>query len=160
MRVVADQSSAERRLQDRGITLPPLPKPFGAYAETVQVGNLLFLSGTVAIEDGVPRFQGRLGDTLSIEDGQRAARLAALNAVALTKAHLGSLSRVQRIVRLGVSLLTTPDFHDHPQVADGASALLISIFGSDLLPTRRVHGVSSMPLGLSVVLEVIFEVAA
>jgi enamine deaminase RidA (YjgF/YER057c/UK114 family) len=149
---------AEQRLQDLGIILPPLQEPFGAYAETVLAGNLLFLSGQVPIEGSVPRFQGRLGDDLTIEDGQHAARLAALNALALVKAHLGSLNRVKQIVRLGVTLLTTPEFLDHPKVADGASELLVSVFGSGTLPTRRVHGVNSMPLGLSVQVELIFEV--
>ena len=149
---------AEQRLQDLGIILPPLQEPLGAYTGTVLAGNLLFLSGTVPIEAGVPRFQGRIGDDLNIEDGQHAARLAALNAVALAKAHLGSLNRVKQIVRLGVILLTTPEFHEHPKVADGASELLVSVFGSGKLPTRRVFGVSSMPLGFSVQLELIFEV--
>lgn len=154
----ADSPYAEQRLQDLGIILPPLQKPFGAYAETVLTGNLLFLSGQVPIEGGVPRFQGRLGSDLNIEDGQQAARLAALNALALVKAHLGSLNRVKQLVRLGVILLTTPEFQDHPKVADGASELLVLVFGSGKLPTRRVHGASSMPLGLSVELELIFEV--
>jgi enamine deaminase RidA (YjgF/YER057c/UK114 family) len=151
---------AEQRLQDLGIVLPALQKPMGTYTETVLTGNLLFLSGTVPIEAGVPRFQGRIGDDLNIEDGQHAARLAALNAVALAKAHLGSLNRVKQIVRLGVMLLTTPEFQDHPKVAEGASELLVAVFGSDKLPTRRVYGVSSLPLALSVELELIFEVTA
>jgi enamine deaminase RidA (YjgF/YER057c/UK114 family) len=148
----------EQRLQDLGIALPPPPTPLGAYAETLQSANLLFLSGTLPIEAGVARFRGRIGGDLSIEDGQHAARLAALNAVALAKAYLGSLNRVKQVVRLGVSLVTTAEFHDHPRVADGASELLVSVFGPERVPTRLVLGVASLPQGLCVELEVIFEV--
>jgi enamine deaminase RidA (YjgF/YER057c/UK114 family) len=151
-------SYPEQRLQDLGIALPAAPTPLGAYVETRHSGNLLFLSGTLPIEGGVPRYRGRIGSDLNIEDGQHAARLAALNAVALAKAYLGSLNRVTRVVRLGVSLVTTPEFHDHPRVADGASELLVSIFGPERVPTRLVVGVASLPLGLCAELEVIFEV--
>src|SRR6202049_1732827 len=98
-------ASAEQRLRDLGINLPRPPAPLGAYAEAVQTGNLLFLSGTLPVEGGVPKFLGRIGAELSIEDGRRATRLAALNALALAKEHLGSLDRVKRVVRLGVLLV-------------------------------------------------------
>jgi enamine deaminase RidA (YjgF/YER057c/UK114 family) len=150
----------EQRLQELRIILPPPVRPLGAYCESVQTGNLLFLSGTLPIEAGVPRYHGRIGDSLTIEEGQQAARLAALNAVSLAKAHLGSLNRVQQVVRLGVSLVTTPEFREHPRVADGASELLASIFGAEKLSTRLVLGVNSLPVGLCVELEVILEVTA
>lgn len=149
---------AEERLQELGIALPPPPKPLGAYVETIQSGNLLFLSGTLPIEDGVPRYRGRIGDDLNIEDGQQAARLAALNAVALAKEKLGSLNRIKQVVRLGVSLVTTVQFQDHPKVADGASELLVAVFGPEKVSTRLVLGMASLPLGLCVEVEVIFEV--
>ncbi|HJY41341.1 MAG TPA: RidA family protein, partial [Steroidobacteraceae bacterium] len=110
------------------IELPPPPKPLGAYVEAVQAGNLLFLSGTLPLEGGVPKFVGRIGAEISIEDGRRAARLAALNALAFANQHLGSLDKVARVVRIKVSLATTPDFRDHPKVADGASELLAEVF--------------------------------
>src|SRR5579862_6822465 len=111
-------ASAEQRLKDLGINLPRPPTPLGAYVEAVQAGNLLFLSGTLPVENGVPKFQGRLGEHLSVEDGRRATRLAALNALAAAKQHLGSLDRVLRVVRLSVYLVTTPEFQEHPKVAD------------------------------------------
>jgi enamine deaminase RidA (YjgF/YER057c/UK114 family) len=148
----------EERLQDLRIILPPPPMPLGAYTETVQAGNLLFLSGTLPIEAGVARYHGRIGDELTIEDGRHAARLAALNAVSLAKAYLGSLNRVKQVVRLGVSLVSTSQFREHPKVADGASEVLASIFGHERLATRLVLGVHSLPVGLCVELEVIFEV--
>src|SRR6202521_3789247 len=109
---------AERRLKDLGIDLPRPPTPLGAYVEAVQSGNLLFLSGTLPVEGGVPKFLGRIGAELSVEEGRRASRLAALNALALAKEYLASLDRVTRVVRLGVSLATTPEFVEHPKVAD------------------------------------------
>ena len=149
--------SAEQRLKDLGITLPRSPTPLGAYVEAVQTGNLLFLSGTLPVEAGVPRFLGRIGAELSLEDGRRATHLAALNAIALVKEHLGSLDRVTRIVRLGVALVTTPEFREHPKVADAASELFVSVFGPDKTSTRLVLGMASLPVGVCVVLESIFE---
>jgi enamine deaminase RidA (YjgF/YER057c/UK114 family) len=151
--------SAEERLNKLGINLPRPPSPLGAYVEAVQSGNLLFLSGTLPVEGGVPKFLGRLGEDLTVEDGRRATRLAALNALALVKEHLGSLDRVTRVIRLGVSLVTTPEFREHPKVADAASELMVSVFGADKTSTRLVFGMASLPVGVCVVLESIFEVA-
>jgi enamine deaminase RidA (YjgF/YER057c/UK114 family) len=153
-------TSAEQRLKDLGIKLPQPPTPLGAYVEAVQSGNFLFLSGTLPVEAGVPKFLGRIGAELSIEDGRRATRLAALNALALAKESLGSLDRVTRIVRLGVSLVTTPEFREHPKVADAASELLVSVFGADKTSTRLVFGMASLPVGVCVVLECIFEIGS
>jgi enamine deaminase RidA (YjgF/YER057c/UK114 family) len=150
--------SAERRLKDLGITLPRPPVPLGAYVEAVQSGNLLFLSGTLPVEGGVPKFLGRIGAELSVEDARCATRLAALNALAVAKEHLGSLDRVTRVVRLGISLVATPEFRDHPKVADAASELLVGAFGADKTSTRLVFGMASLPIGVCVVLESIFEV--
>jgi len=144
-------SSAEQRLKASGIELPPAPKPLGAYVEAVQVGNLLFVSGALPLQGGVPKFIGRLGGELSIEEGRSAARLAALNALALVRQHLGSLDKVQRVGQLTVTLATTPDFQDHPKVADGASELFAEVFGADRVPTRTVSGVTSLPKGACVV---------
>ena len=144
-------SSAEQRLKASGIQLPPAPKPLGAYVEAVQVGKLLFVSGALPLQGGVPKFIGRLGGELSIEDGKSAARLAALNALALVRQHLGSLDQVERVGQLTVTLATTPDFQDHPKVADGASELFAEVFGADRVPTRTVSGVTSLPKGACVV---------
>jgi len=158
MSTTTTNSSAEQRLRDLGIGLPSPPAPLGAYVEAVQTGNLLFLSGTLPVEAGAPKFLGRIGAELSIEDGRRATRLAALNALALAKEHLGSLDRVTRVVRLGIALATTAEFREHPKVADAASELLVNVFGADKTSTRLVFGMASLPLGVCVVLESIFEV--
>jgi enamine deaminase RidA (YjgF/YER057c/UK114 family) len=150
---------AEQRLKVLGIELPRPPAPLGSYVEAVQSGSLLFLSGTLPVEEGSPRFVGRIGAELSVEDGRHATRLASLNALALAKAHLGSLDRVSRVVRLGVSLVTTPEFLDHPKVADAASELFVSVFGAEKTSTRLVFGMTSLPVGVCVVLESIFDVS-
>src|SRR2546423_2936922 len=153
-------ASADQRLKDLGIDLPRPPAPLGAYVEAVQTGNLLFLSGTLPAEGGAPKFLGRIGGELSVEDGRRAARLAALNALALVKQHLGSLDRVTRVVRLGGSLAATPEFREHPKVADAASDLMVSVFGADKTSTRLVFGMVSLPARVRGVLQSIFEIGA
>ena len=149
---------AERRLKELGIDLPAPPEPFGTYAEAVQTGNLLFLTGMLPTEGRVAKFVGRVGAELDVEAGRNAARLAAMNALAVARQHLGSLDRVKRIVRLGVSVATSGDVRDHPKIADGASVLFEDVFGRDKNPTRLVYGVASLPLGVPVELELIFEV--
>ena len=152
-------ASAEQRLKELGLALPAPPEPFGTYVEAVQTGSLLFLTGMLPTEGREARFVGRVGAELDIEAGRKAARLAALNVLAVAKRHLGSLDRVTRVVRLGVSMATSGDVRDQPKVADGASELLQDVFGKDKNPCRLVYGVASLPLGTPVELEVIFEVS-
>jgi enamine deaminase RidA (YjgF/YER057c/UK114 family) len=149
---------AEQRLQELGITLPVPPRPFGTYAEAVQTGNLLFLSGMLPTDDHGAQFIGRVGAELDVEAGRQAAHRATLNALAVARQHLGSLDNVTRIVRLGVSVATSGDVRDQPKVADAASELLQQVFGKDRNPCRSVFGVASLPLGTPVELEIIFEV--
>ena len=151
-------ASAEQRLKELGVKLPPPPEPFGAYVEAVQTGNLLFLSGMLPTEGHGPKFIGRVGAELDVETARKAAHLAALNALAVARQHLGSLDRVTRIVRLGVSVATSGDVRDQPKIADAASQLLQDVFGKDKSPCRLVYGVASLPLGTPVELEIIFEV--
>jgi enamine deaminase RidA (YjgF/YER057c/UK114 family) len=149
---------AEKRLKDLGIELPAPPEPFGAYVEAVQTGDLLFLSGMLPTEGRAAKFVGRVGAELDVEAGRGAARLAALNALAVAREHLGSLDRVTRVVRLGVSVATSGDVRDQPKVADAASELLQEVFGKEKSPCRLVYDVASLPLGTPVELEIIFEV--
>jgi enamine deaminase RidA (YjgF/YER057c/UK114 family) len=152
-------ATAEQRLRQLGVKLPAPPEPFGIYAEAVQTGNLLFLTGMLPTEGREAKFIGRVGAELDVEAGRAAARLAALNGLAVAKQHLGSLDRVKRIIRLGVAVATSGDVRDQPKVADGASELLQDVFGKDKNPCRLVYGVASLPLGTSVELEIIFEIA-
>ncbi len=152
-------AGAEQLLKELGIKLPTPPQPFGTYIEAVQTGNLLFLSGMLPTEGHGAKFIGRVGAELNVEVGREAAHLAALNVLAVARQNLGSLDKVTRVVRLGVSVATSGDVRDQPKVADGASELLQNVFGKDKSPCRLVYGVASLPLGTPVELEVIFEVA-
>ncbi len=158
--MVVEHWSAERRLEALGLLLPSPPAPFGLYAEAVQSGALLFLTGMLPTERGAPAVVGRLGAEVDVETATRAARLAALNALAVARQHLGSLDRVTRLVRLGVSIATVGDVREHPSVADGASRLLQDVFGAAKNPCRMVYGVASLPLGVTVELELILELSA
>ena len=151
-------ASAEQRLKELGIKLPAPPVPFGTYVEAVQTGNLLFLTGMLPTVGREAKFIGRLG-ALDVDACHKAARLAALNALAVARQHLGSLDKVTQIVRLGVAVATSGDVRDQPKVADGASELLQDVFGKDKNPSRLVYGVASLPLGVPVELELIFEVS-
>jgi enamine deaminase RidA (YjgF/YER057c/UK114 family) len=153
-------ASAEPQLKQLGIKLPAPPEPFGIYAEAVQTGNLVFLTGMLPTEGREAKFVGRVGAELDVEAGRAAARLAMLNGLAVAKQHLGSLDKVKQIVRLGVAVATSGDVRDQPKVADGASELLQDVFGKDKNPSRLVYGVASLPLGVPVELELIFEVSA
>jgi enamine deaminase RidA (YjgF/YER057c/UK114 family) len=155
----ARPASAEQRLEELGIKLPAPPEPFGTYAEAVQTGNLLFLTGMLPTEGRTAKFIGRVGAELDVETGRKAAYLAVLNGLAVAREYLGSLDKVTRIIRLGVLVATSGDVRDQPKVADGASELLQDIFGKGKNPSRLVYGVASLPLGTPVELELIFEVS-
>lgn len=153
-------ANVERRLAELGIELPPPPTPLGAYVESVQTGNLLYLSGVLPVIGHEPKFVGRLGREYTIEQGREAARLAILNMLSAARNHLGSLDKVSRVVKLTTYLAAEEDFFAQPKVADAASELLRDVFGEDKLPVRMVLGVASLPLGVPVVVEVVFEVKA
>src|SRR5437899_11716781 len=152
-------AGAEQRLKELGIKLPTPPEPFGTYVEAVQTGNLLFLSGMLPTEGHAAKLIGRVGAELDVEAGREAAHLAALNVLAVARQYLGSLDKVTRIVRLGVSVATSGDVRDQPRIADAASELLQDVFGKEKNPSRLVYGVASLPLGTPIELEIVFEVA-
>lgn len=158
--VKASAAGAEQRLQELGITLPPPPTPFGAYVEAVTIGNLVFFSGMLPVVDRKPQFIGRVGGELTAEEGRKAAELAMLSALSAARAHLGSLDKVKAVAKLGVYIATEGDFRDHPKVADGASEILLQVFGEEKLSGRVVLGVASLPLGLPVEIELVVEVEA
>lgn len=149
---------AEHRLKELGIELTPAPTPFGAYVESVQTGNLLYLSGMLPAVGHEPKFIGRLGKEFDVEQGREAARIAALNILSAARKHLGSLDRVTKVVKLSVYLATEGDFYAQPKVADAASELLRDVFGEDKLSVRMILGVASLPLGMPVELEAVLEV--
>src|ERR1700678_1326724 len=118
-----NRASVELRVAALGLILPPPPIPLGAYVEALETGNLLFLSGILPIVDGKLAMAGRLGENLSVEQGQKAARVASLKVLAAVKQHLGSLDRLKKLVKLSVLIATTEQFTAHAAVADGASNL-------------------------------------
>ncbi|MGG7578516.1 RidA family protein [Rhizobium sp. Nf11,1] len=154
----AHAAGAEQRLRDLGITLPPPPTPFGAYVEAIRTGNLIFFSGMLPVVDRKPRYIGRVGGALTSEDGRKAAETATLSALAAAREYLGSLDRVVSVVKLGVYIATEGDFRDHPKVADGASEMLLQVFGEERLSGRVVLGVASLPLGVPIEIELVLEV--
>jgi len=146
------------RLSELGIVLPAPPTPLGAYVEASDTGNLLFLSGTLPIVNRKLAIAGRLGDNLSVKEGQGAARTASLNALAIAKEHLGNLDRLKKLVKLTVLISATEQFTDHAPVADGASDLFVEVFGRDAGHVRLVYGVQSLPIGTPVIVDTIFEI--
>ena len=146
------------RLNELGINLPNPPTPLGAYVESSETGHLLFLSGTLPVFNGKLAISGRLGENLSVKDGQEAARIAALNALAIAKEHLGNLDRINKLVKLTVLIVTTEEFTGHAPVADGASNLFEQIFGRDAGHARLVYGVQNLPIGAPVIVDTIFEI--
>ena len=146
------------RLNELGIVLPAPPAPLGAYVEASDTENLLFLSGTLPVVSGKLAISGRLGGNLSVKEGQEAARIASLNALAAAKQRLGHLDRLKKLVKLTVLMATTEQFAEHAQVADAASNLFVQVFGPGNGHVRLVYGVQSLPVGAPVVVDVIFEI--
>ena len=150
--------SLSSRLSQLGIVLPVAPKPLGAYVETSDTVNLLFVSGTLPIIERKLVMAGRLGEDLSVKNGQEAARIASLNALAAAKEHLGHIDRLKKLVKLTVLMATTEQFTEHAAVADGASELFVQIFGPDDGHVRLVYGVQSLPIGAPVIVDTMFEI--
>jgi enamine deaminase RidA (YjgF/YER057c/UK114 family) len=143
-------SSIESRLAELGLTLPEAPNPVANYVPYAISGNLLFISGQISKGADGRVVAGALGDTVSLEAGQQAARLCALNILAQAKAALGSLDRIVQVVRLTGFVNATPAFTDHPKVVNGASDLMVDVLGAKGRHTRAAVGVSSLPLGSAV----------
>jgi enamine deaminase RidA (YjgF/YER057c/UK114 family) len=151
-------SSPSSRVSELGLVLPAPPTPLGAYVESSEAVNLLFLSGMLPIVDRKLVVSGRLGENLSVKQGQEAARVASLNALAAAKHHLGDLDRLKKLVKLTVLIATTEQFADHAPVADGASNLFVQIFAPEAGHVRLVYGVQSLPVGAPLIVDVIFEI--
>jgi enamine deaminase RidA (YjgF/YER057c/UK114 family) len=148
----------DKRLAELGIVLPSPAKPIANYVPWVKTGNLVYISGQGAVRDGKIEYTGRVGDTVSIEDAIASARLTAINIIAhLRDACGGDLDRVKRIVKLLGLVNCTPTFGDHPKVINGASDLMVEVFGDKGRHARSAVGAPSLPFGLSVEVEAIAE---
>jgi len=149
----------DARLIELGIDLPEAAAPAANYVPYVATGNLVFISGQITLWNGDLMYKGRLGENLSLDDGLAAARLCCLNLIAQLKAACdGDLDRVSGCVRLGGFVNCTPDFTDHPKVINGASDLMVEVFGEAGKHARAAVGCSSLPLGVAVEVDGLFEI--
>lgn len=149
--------SAESRLTELGLILPPVPKPGGIYKPVVQVGQLIYVSGHGPMRTDGTLITGKVGLDLTEEQGFEAARAVGLTLLATVRAHLGSLDRIQRTIKTLGMVNATPDFQRHPAVINGFSQLLKDIFGDDGVGARSAVGMGSLPGNIAVEVEVIFE---
>ena len=152
-------TTPERRLAELGLELPPAPKPMGTYVPAVQVGNLLFLSGLGPRRADGTMIQGKVGADLTIEQGREAARLVALNMLVNIRAALGSLDRVERVVKTLGMVNSAPDFDQHPKVIDGFADLFVEVFGPERgRGARSAVGMAALPNRIAVEVETIVQV--
>jgi enamine deaminase RidA (YjgF/YER057c/UK114 family) len=151
--------SYEQKLKDLQLELPQPPKPLATYVPAVRAGDLLFLSGVLPMRDGQLAFSGKLGRDQTVEQGIDASRLALLNALAIAKQELGTLDRITRVVKVVGHVASADGFIQQPQVLNGASDLLVAIFGEVGRHARVAVGAAELPRGASVEIEVIFSVS-
>jgi enamine deaminase RidA (YjgF/YER057c/UK114 family) len=148
----------DARLKELGIELPNVPTSLANYVGAVRTGNLIYLSGRLPMQDGQVAFKGKLGHDVTADIGYQAARLAALNVVATLKAEVGDLDRVKRVVMLVGMVSSDPDFTEQASVLNGASDLLVEIFGDNGRHARAAFGVAALPMNACVEIELIAEV--
>lgn len=150
--------SAESRLAALGLTLPPAPRPVAAYVPYVRTGNLVFVSGQIPFKDGALIATGRVPDQVDMATAVACARQCAINGLAVVRDAVGSLDRVKRVVRLGVFVSVAAGFHEEPKIGNGASELMVAVFGEAGRHARAAVGASDLPLGAPVEVEFVFEV--
>ncbi|MDO8534878.1 MAG: RidA family protein [Xanthobacteraceae bacterium] len=148
----------EKRLAELGITLPSPPAPVANYVPAVRAGKLLFCSGQVSASPGGKAIKGKLGAVVSLELGQEAAKICAINLLAQAKAALGSLDKIKRCVRLGGFINALPSYGPLPQVMNGASDLMVAVLGDAGRHARTTLGVAQLPLDAAVEVEAVFEI--
>ncbi|MCH9019514.1 MAG: RidA family protein [Proteobacteria bacterium] len=150
----------DARLSQLGIELPEAAAPVANYVAYAASGNQVYVSGQVTAWNGEFRFIGRLGQEFGVDEGYQAARLCALNLIAQVKAACGGdLDRVVRCVKLGGFVNSTPDFTDQPKVINGASDLMVEVFGDKGRHARFAVGAATLPLGVAVEVDAVFEIA-
>jgi enamine deaminase RidA (YjgF/YER057c/UK114 family) len=148
----------EERLAELGLDLPEPSAPVAAYVPAVRTGNLVYISGQGPVRDGAFAYTGKVGDNVTLEDAQIAARLTCLNGLAALKSEIGELGNVTRVVKLLVMVNSAPGFTQQPLVGNGASELLQELFGDAGRHARSAVGVAELPFGMPVEIEFIFEV--
>jgi len=153
-------SKIDQRLAELGITLPQAAAPVAAYVPTVDVDGILYISGQISFAEDGNLIKGRLGEDVDIDGGIAASRRCGVMLLAQMKAALGDLDRVERVVKLGVFVSSTPDFTDQPKVANGASELMQDVFGEAGRHARSAVGVAVLPLGVPVEVDAIVKIKA
>lgn len=153
-------TTPEDRLAALGITLPKATPPAANYVPTVAIGGLLHISGQIPFGDDGKPLQGRLGETMDVAGGAEAARRCAISLIAQMKAALGALDRVERVVKLGVFVSSAPRFTDQPEVGNGASDLMVAVFGDAGRHARSAVGVAVLPRGVAVEVDAIVAIKA
>lgn len=148
----------EERLAELGIILPPAPQPVASYIPVKVVGDLAWVAGQIPMQDGAVTVAGKVGGEVSIDDAKAGARRCALQALAALQAALGTLDRVKGIVKLDVFVASATGFTDHPKVANGASDLLVEVFGDEGRHARAAVGVPELPLGAAVEVALLVQV--
>jgi enamine deaminase RidA (YjgF/YER057c/UK114 family) len=148
----------EERLRQLGLELPEPARPVANYVPAVRAGKLVFVSGQLCLVKGEVTYRGKVGAELTVEQGYEAARLATLNALAVLRAELGDLDRVRRVVRVFGAVNSAPGFNRQPQVVNGASDLLVEVFGEAGRHARTAVGVSELPMDSAVEVELTVEV--
>lgn len=152
--------TVEQRLLELGIELPTPAVPAANYVPYVATGNLIYVSGQITSLNGELQYVGKVGDNLSADDGYQAARICAINLITqVREACFGDLDRVVQVVKLGGFVNCTPDFKEHPKVVNGASDLIAEAFGDAGKHARFAVGAASLPLGIAVEVDGIFEIA-
>jgi len=147
-----------KKLQDMGIIIPDVPKHAASYIPAVQTGKLVYTSGQGCRKNGILVYKGKLGKDLTVEEGYEAAKISIINCLAVLKGHLGSLDRIKRVVKLLGFVASVPEFDQQPYVINGASDLLIKIFGENGRHARSAIGTNILPFGTPVEIEMIVEV--
>lgn len=148
----------EARMQERGLSIPNIPPPAGAYVPAVQSGNLVFCSGQGPYKDGSLAYVGQVGSEVSLEDAYQAARIAGLNCLAEIRSVVGSINRISRVVQIRGFVNSAPDFHDQPKVVNGASELMLEIFGDSGQHARCALGTNNLPGNIPVEIEMVVEI--
>jgi len=151
-------TNIENRLAELGIKIPEAATPVANYVTTQLSGNMLFVSGQLPLIDGKPVSTGKLGTEVSLEEGKRAARACAINLLAQAQHALGNLAKIQKVVKITAFVAADPTFYDIPQVANGASDLLVEILGDAGKHTRSAVGIAVLPMNVPIEIEAIFEV--
>lgn len=152
------ESTPEARIAGLGLTLPPAPPNTSNYVGLVKVGDLVFVAGHGPFENGELVYKGRVGADMDVETAKKAAELVMLNILATLKAEFGELDRIERVVKLFVMVNSAPDFDRQPDVANGASDLLIEVFGERGRHARSAVGMAALPMGLAVEADGVFQV--